>query len=90
MKLVAVLDGNIVVNIVLCDDEYTTKDNELVYTEVNPAYVGGDYVDGKFYPIQPYPSWVRNDGNWVAPIPYPDPEHIESWYWDDENGVWFQ
>lgn len=88
MKSVAVLDGDVVVNIVLCADDHVLNNNELVYTELNPAYIGGDYVDGKFYPPKPYSKWVRDNGNWVAPIPYPDPDHIESWSWDDENGLW--
>lgn len=90
MKLVAVLDGSQVINITTCSDDYILAENEIVYTNENPAYIGGDYFDGKFYPPKPYSKWVRDDGKWVAPKPYPDPTHIEPWYWDDEIGEWIQ
>ena len=90
MKNVAVLENKIVTNIMLCDDDYVVNANEKVYTDANPAYIGGDYVGGKFYPPKPYSKWVRDNGQWVAPVPYPDPTHVESWHWNDETGEWYQ
>jgi hypothetical protein len=64
-------------------DDYELADNEMLVT--NPAYVGGDYVDGFFYPPQPFASWTRADGEWVAPIPRPSEG---SWVWNEELQEW--
>lgn len=87
---VAVLENDIVVNIMVCPDDYVVKSNELIYTDANPAHIGGDYVDGKFYPPKPYSKWIRDNGNWIAPKPYPDPLNIDVWFWDDTIGEWIQ
>ena len=37
-------------------------------------------------PEQPYPSWTWSDGEWTAPVPYPDGD---GWYeWDEEALDW--
>jgi len=84
MKNVAVLKDGIVVDIHLWGDDYTLLENEKEYDESNPAFIGGDYVDGYFYGIQPFPSWKRDNGVWVPPVPRPDTQ--DNWYWDEELG----
>jgi hypothetical protein len=68
-KNVAILNNGIVIAINVYPDNYELGSNQILVT--NPAYVGGDYVDGYFYPPQTYPSWTRNNGNWISPIPKP-------------------
>jgi hypothetical protein len=85
MKNFALLnDQNIVVNISIGDDNWSDN-NWIEFTNDNPAYIGGDYVDGYFYPAQPYASWTRNNGQWVSPSPRP--EGI-NWYWDESTLSW--
>ena len=67
-------------------DDYELAPNEILVT--NPVYVGGDYVDGYFYPEQPFASWTRDgEGGWVAPIPQPDGV---GWFWNEDESEWQQ
>jgi len=84
MKNVAVMQDHIVVDIHLWGDDYILSENEVEYSDDNPAQIGGDYVDGYFYGLQPFPSWVRNSGVWVPPVPYPDTQ--DNWYWNEDLG----
>lgn len=93
MKNIAVMDGNIVINIVVCNDDYVPDINEIEYSPAQPAWVGGDYVNGKFYSPQPFPSWTRGEDGWVPPIPMPE-NNLEinptnkMLYWDEETLDW--
>lgn len=86
IKQVAVLDGESVINIESLHDDADLLDNQIEYGSDNPAYVGGDYVDGFFYPPQPFPSWERNSGVWVCPVERPG----ENYMWDEEAGDWVE
>jgi hypothetical protein len=68
-KVAIINDTGVVIAINVYPENYELGSNQILVT--NPAYVGGDYVDGYFYPPQPYPSWTRNNGNWISPIPKP-------------------
>lgn len=93
MKNVAIFENDVVVNIILCSDDYVLGENEIEYFDENPACIGGDYVDGFFYSIQPFPSWTRSNGEWIPPTPIPsnmkeiNPDNLLVW-WDEENQVW--
>lgn len=64
----AMLDeNNIVINILVCNDDEADTRNLITYTNNNPAYIGGDYVDGFFYPEKPAPNWLRDNGKWINP-----------------------
>jgi hypothetical protein len=79
-KNMAIIDANnIVVNIICCNDFEIETKNKITYTQTNPAYIGGDYIDGYFYAPQPYSSWVRNKGTWESPIPYPNDGKVYEW-----------
>lgn len=81
-------ESNKVINIILCNSDYTTKDNEIIYTNQNPAYIGGDYINEYFYPPQLFPSWMRDGkGNWQPPTPMPTEGF---WYWDEPTLSWIQ
>lgn len=64
--------------------DYVTEPFEVLVTGM--AWVDGDYVDGCFYPPQPYPSWNRHEGEWLPPVALPtDGEH---YFWDEESQNW--
>lgn len=85
-KTVAIIgEDNKVIAINEYRDDYELVDNQILVT--NPAYIGGDFYEGFFYPEQPFPSWSRNGrGNWEAPIPYPNDGLM--YLWDEEAGDW--
>tara|TARA_R110000787_G_scaffold282860_1_gene395023 strand:+ start:930 stop:1199 length:270 start_codon:yes stop_codon:yes gene_type:complete len=84
-KNVATINNNgLVIEINIYPDNYELKSNQILVT--NPAFVGGDYVDGYFYPTQPFLSWTRDNGNWISPIPYPKDEQLYSW--NEQNQSW--
>jgi hypothetical protein len=89
----AKLNGNKVINIEVAEqqwvDEQPNKDCYIPYTSDNPAVIGGDYVDGYFYPIQSFKSWSRDGkGNWVAPVEYPKDGNF--YVWDEETLAWLK
>jgi hypothetical protein len=85
MKNFALLnENNIVINIAVAEDNFFPNGNWIEYTEDNPAFIGGDYLEGYFYYPQPYPSWSRNKGTWQAPKE--KPEGLYSW--DEDLGDW--
>ncbi len=64
MKKFALLDeNNIVTNVSVADDSWDSS-GWIEYTDENPAYVGGDYVDGLFYSPRPSAAHIRNNGQW--------------------------
>jgi hypothetical protein len=84
MKYFALLDNNnIVVNVSIAD-EFWDSTGWIEYTSENPATINGNYEDGFFYSPQPYPSWTRSNGNWVAPIPQPEGFKV----WDEVTQSW--
>ena len=82
----AIIENGIVVNIAIFNSDEPETLNKVTYTENNPAYIGGDYVEGYFYPPQPYPSWERDKGNWVPPKPYPNDNNVYTW--NEETLSW--
>lgn len=64
--------------------DYAIAENEIEVT--NPAFVGGDYVDGFFYPPQPFASWSRHEGNWIPPVAMPTDGGL--YLWNEEDQKW--
>lgn len=93
MKSFALLDSdNKVINISLADDSWSA-DGWIEYEESNPAFIGGDYVNGYFYPPQPFPSWLRDGaGSWNAPKPMPqglyEGDYDNFYRWDESQLDW--
>lgn len=84
-KNVAVIGaGAEVVAINVQADDYAPAPYEVEVTDA--AWVGGDYVSGMFYPPQPFPSWTRGEGEWVAPVPMPDDG--ERYEWNEDAQEW--
>jgi hypothetical protein len=84
--MAAVSDSGEVLNIIICHDDEPETPNLITYTEANPAYIGGTFDSGYFYPPQPYPSWVKDEGVWAAPVSMPDDGG--RYQWDEELGDW--
>jgi hypothetical protein len=87
-KNIAVLnENNQVVNIIIVNDDYVLKQNQIEYFDNDVVYIGGYYLDNYFYPIQPYASWTRNQGSWQPPTPMP----VEGrWSWDEDTLSWIE
>ena len=87
MKNMAVMNSDgVVENIIVCDDLQQDTDTLIEYTSANPATIGGDRVDGYFYPPQPFPSWTRHEGEWLPPVPMPNDGQL--WRWDEDDQRW--
>jgi len=55
------------------------------------AGIGYTFDDDRdmFIAPQPYPSWTLDDeGDWKAPVPYPDDDKV--YEWDEENQTWVE
>jgi hypothetical protein len=90
-KVAIINDSGVVIAINVYPDNYELGSNQILVT--TPAYVGGDYVDGYFYPPQPYPSWTRNNGKWISPVAMPEltQEQIDNknyYKWNEEILNW--
>jgi hypothetical protein len=82
-KDVAVIsDTGVVLAINVHRDDYELAPNELLVT--GPAWVGGTFDSGYFYPPQPYPSWVKDEGVWAAPTPKPEGDY----FWNEDDQEW--
>lgn len=73
-----------VVAINIQSDDYEPQPDEVVVT--GAAWVGGDYVDGYFYPPQPFASWTRHQGEWQPPTPMPSDGG--PWQWNEATLSW--
>jgi hypothetical protein len=86
MNKAQVSDSGQVLNIGVFGND-SIDESWVEYTDANPAYIGGDYIDGYFYPPQPFTSWLRDgSGNWLSPVPVPDAEG--NWEWNEELQEW--
>lgn len=89
----ACVSDGIVVNVIVFNDQ--TRDQladmfDFVEETTNMASkpsIGWSYspTDG-FRPPQPFISWIFVDGEWVPPIPCPDPS--KQWEWIEETQEW--
>jgi hypothetical protein len=48
------------------------------------AYLDGTWNGTQFIPLSPYPSWVWNENQWVAPIPMPE-DGLYKWNESEQN-----
>jgi hypothetical protein len=96
MKYFAEIKDDIVVNTVICNDDWDVANfpiNDSVYveyTEDSPAYIGGFYKNNYFYPINIFPSWTMGTtGNWIPPKPMPVDENGGLYFvWNEELQDW--
>ena len=89
MSNYAVLENNVVVNIIIAEDNWiATQSNSNIYKKYNETdncEIGGDFHNGHFYFIQPHASWTRLVGEWVPPIPMPEEGKFD---WHEETQSW--
>ena len=85
-RTVAVLDGNIVENVIVVPADWTVGPNEVEYTNATPAGIGWEWDGTGFIPPQPYPSWVLSNYVWEAPVALPDDG--QSYVWDEATVSW--
>jgi len=85
-KVAIINDTGVVIAINVYPENYELGSNQILVT--NPAYVGGDYVDGYFYPPQLFLSWIRDSkGNWLSPTPMPTEG---KWSWNEDSLTWIE
>jgi len=65
-KNVAILNNDRVINIIIVNDDYLLNVNEVFYTDNNPAFIGGLYVENVFIYPQCHDEAVLNAaaGKW--------------------------
>jgi hypothetical protein len=79
-------DNGIIANLIVAKPSTADTDNLVSVPDGETASIGGDIFEGLFYPAQPYDSWVRDNGQWVAPIAYPTDG--ADYVWDEQAGDW--
>lgn len=78
--------NNMVTNTIIVNNNFIAENNLIEYLDSNPAYIGGDYFEGKFYSPQPFASWSRDGkGNWIAPIAMPTNGEYS---WNEKSQEW--
>jgi hypothetical protein len=86
-KYMAVIDEqNKVLNVLICDELEPETPTLIAYNDTNPAFIGGDYFEGYFYPPKPFDSWHRSAGVWEPPTPMPN--SIGNWQWNELEQKW--
>ena len=93
MKNFAVIENNIVLNTIVCNDITTAQEITgktcIEYTDKNFAYINGEYKNGVFIAPKPYPSWVLDSNNlWQPPVVYPAEIEGKYWQWNEETLGW--
>jgi hypothetical protein len=84
------------VRYVSTDQTYLTNDRVNLASDDEVVLAVWAENDGERYegqttftvprPEQPYPSWVWEDGQWTAPVPYPDDDGL--YVWDEDGQIW--
>lgn len=95
MSLYAKIEGNIVTNIVVCEDSQigTQSGHHVRITEsTNQAQIGYEYVSdkNKFKSPQPFESWVLNEDSLVWEAPSAKPAGEGFYRWDEEALEWIK
>jgi hypothetical protein len=91
MNYAHIEDGK-VINVIIADEQWVSAQPDpntfIPYTEDAPAVVGGQYIDGHFTAVQPWPSWVLNTETykWDPPTPFPD--EPGEYYWNELSLTW--
>lgn len=89
MPTFGIVENNIIVNVIVAESLGAAKsvvDGNIIEQE-NPGQfgIGFYYEDGNWVAPQPYPSWIRDGLRWKAPIEYPDDGFYE---WNEESKSW--
>jgi hypothetical protein len=72
-----------------CKNEFELDEIVLATDQIS---VNDTYDGTKFWPLQPFPSWIKNEelNKWQAPVPYPEIEDgsDEKYVWDENTISW--
>ena len=90
MKQFAIIESGYVTNIIVAESqsiaESITKQSCIEIIENNNISIGDTY-DGKiFWTSKPYPSWIKGEDKWEAPIPYPT--DLKQYIWNESELSW--
>ena len=92
----ALIKNNNVVNIIVFDNPSSDlinqfkefHDVDLIIKDNNKASIGGTYDGSKFWPLQPYPSWILNNTTWLWETPIAKPTDDKKYTWDETAKNW--
>ena len=96
----ALIKNNNVVNIIVFDNPSSDlinqfkefHDVDLIIKDNNKASIGGTYDGSKFWPLQPYPSWIKDEelNEWISPVEKPefDLKNPILYIWNEEILNW--
>jgi len=56
--------------------------------EYGIAYLNGTWDGKKFWPPQPFPSWIKRKGKWEAPTPMPTDD--KPYFWNEPTLSWIE
>ena len=89
----AVMQDNVVTNVIIAltkeiAEDVTGRSCVKVTAQTGCPSVGSQFVNGKFRPLQPYPSWNWSEGHlwWEAPSALPDTENV--YFWSEMTLSW--
>jgi len=51
------------------------------------AFIGGQWIDGKFRHVPKYDYWIWDGTDWVPPVAKPEGNN---WFWNDSTRSWEQ
>jgi hypothetical protein len=92
MPTYALLDKNVVVDVVSCDAkivlEYMFPEYLVVEEteQTGKAFIGSDILNQKFRLKKPYKSWIWKDNGWFPPKEIPT--HGKAYIWNENNQAW--
>ena len=87
IKQYALVENGIVINTIVADANFISQQSGqwIEYTELRPAYVGGQFIDGVLIAPKPFPSWnLDSNYNWQAPVAKPEGNFV----WNEETQSW--
>ncbi len=97
-KNYAIIKDQVVIDMIICNDptdiflnEIKTLYNSDYVLQANEDSVIGDTYDGfKFWKIQPYPSWTKNEktNQWDSPVSFP--LDGKKYTWNEEHQNWIR
>jgi hypothetical protein len=86
----AILDGELVSNIIVADSKEIAEEltgKTCVEATTVKAQVGGKYVDENFIEPKPFPSWILDENyDWQPPVAYP--QDNVTYFWNEDNLEW--
>ena len=90
-RIFAAIDDGVITNTFVGDEAFADlvrpdHDDVVEITDLDPCpgIAWTVHPDG-YRPPSPYPSWLWQDGAWVAPTPCPTEG---SWRWDEDSLSW--